>query len=511
MPTRQSYSKSVSFGALTFVSLTLLGIGSSIAVARLYGIVTVGEVALVLAPGAAMALLAAVKVQAALVRELSLLEPRAPRITGLFWAAYAFGAGSSMLAGLIVGVGTWIVFTGPIDRPDLLPLAFVNIASVIVVNRACNTLDIVFSSFRAGRQLFWIRLWTALSYVGIAVAGAIILDNAWGLLLAQIGSNVTSLVHRMAYAGRLMRARISARELRDGFRALPDLIRFGLKVAPGRLADGVADQAGVWILGTVAPIAAVGAWSRAWTLGSRLYGAAEYANEMLLPTLVERHHKGHAKGFDRSLIDSARYAAVGMLLAASAGGGAAVGVMQLFGAGFERGAGALAALLVLPALASVATILDTALLAMNRPGQTTLVSLARLAITVTASVGLTLWIGITGTALALVLGYFGILGWLAVLAQQHLSAPIRSLWPIREGLALLVAYGTGFAAARAVDVLIDGPAGVLVALAAGGAAFVIAFVAASGVNDRDRERLRWLMGAIRARRMRGPDPAVDPS
>ena len=48
-----------------------------------------------------------------------------------------------------------------------------------------------------------------------------------------------------------MRYSVSRATLRDGFSVLPELIRFGLKIVPGTIADGMANQAGVLILGGV--------------------------------------------------------------------------------------------------------------------------------------------------------------------------------------------------------------------------------------------------------------------
>ena len=54
--------------------------------------------------------------------------------------------------------------------------------------------------------------------------------------------------------------------------------------------------------------------------------------------------------FDRTLLDTARYAALALLLVGAAAGGAAEGVMHIFGPGFAAGSDALAILLVTPAL-----------------------------------------------------------------------------------------------------------------------------------------------------------------
>ena len=57
-----------------------------------------------------------------------------------------------------------------------------------------------------------------------------------------------------------IRARLSFGEYRAGLRVLPELLRFGLKATPGQLAQGISQQGGVWAIGTVAPVATVGAY-----------------------------------------------------------------------------------------------------------------------------------------------------------------------------------------------------------------------------------------------------------
>src|SRR5439155_2442065 len=117
-----------------------------------------------------------------------------------------------------------------------------------------------------------------------------------------------------------------------------------LKLTPGGIAAGASSQIGVWVLGAIGTVSAVGAYGRAWLLSNRLLTANTRISEMLLPTLVERDDSRDQVGFERALGESMRYATATLLLPAAAGGGAAVGVMQIFGPGFEQGADALAIL-----------------------------------------------------------------------------------------------------------------------------------------------------------------------
>ena len=124
----------------------------------------------------------------------------------------------------------------------------------------------------------------------------------------------------------------------------------------------------------------MGAYNRAQTLARRL-GEIDYRiTGMLLPTMVERHVRGDQGGFDRALVDTVRYVAVFMLLPAAVGGGAADGVMAIFGAGFSPAANALALLLLMPALVSTMNVQSTTLLAVDRPWLTSAVGVGTMLI-----------------------------------------------------------------------------------------------------------------------------------
>ena len=217
----------------------------------------------------------------------------------------------------------------------------------------------------------------------------------------------------------------------------------------------------------MASVSTVGAFNRAWTLGTRFRDVNYRITEMLFPTLVYRREAGDLEGVDRAMVDSIRYQCAVMLFVASAGGGAAYGVMALFGPGFDRAANALALILLLPVIIGVVSIQGTSLWAVNRAWITSVISIARMFFTVGLMVVLTMWIGITGTALASVVGYLGSAIWNFVVARRHMSQPVRALWAPRQMLGQVLAYAGGFASARAVDDIIDGPLGLIAALRGG--------------------------------------------
>jgi O-antigen/teichoic acid export membrane protein len=440
--------------------------------------------------------LSSVREQPALIRLLAPLQPRSPRVTGLFLPVFMFSSGLTLVVCGIGTIATYFIFHGPIDHPDLFLPAVVSLAGYLLFTNPCWNIDGVLVAFRAGRDLFWIRSQQMAAYLGLAIAGSFVLPTVWGLVLAMIGSWVTSLVHRLWVAPKWMRWSVPIAEVRSGFRALPEILRFGLKVTPGSLATGICEQIGTWVLGAVGSIAAVGAWNRAWALSQRFIELNYRIAEMVFPTLVERHVGKDQLGFDRALMDSLRYVAVAMLLPAAAGGGAAAGIMGLFGPGFSRASTALAVVLLMPAIATVSTIQMDALLAVGRPVATTVLAGARLAATVPLTIGLTLAMGLTGAALGITLGAVVQLAVQLGVLRAHLSQPMRHLWPSRQVVAMIVAYAGGFATAHLLDSALPGVTGLLAGLTGGAIAYVVCMLVVGGMLPRDRERASAAVRAV---------------
>jgi O-antigen/teichoic acid export membrane protein len=494
---RSSYRRGLGFAGLSTIVLAAVGVVSSVAIARAFGVHALGAYTLVIAPGLALTFLSTAKEQTALIRELSTLRAREPRVSGLFYATFAFSlALTAAVAAVTFGVA-YLVFHGPVDHPALVPLIAVDLAVQVVLVNTCFNLDSVLIAFRAGNQLLWARLGQALAFPAVAVGLSFVSHSVWWLVAAGAASWALALAARVASMRHFMRLRVSAAELRAGFRELPELIRFGLKLAPGGIASGASSQLGVWVLGATGSVAQVGAYGRAWMLSSRLLIANTRIGEMLLPTLVERREQRDTVGFDRALGDSMRYAVAALLLPAAVAGGAAHGVMEVFGPGFSEGADALAILLLLPALAALQGIPgQTLLAAVGKPGTSTWISVARAVITLVLTIPLTNWLGATGTALGLVAAAVLVLPVTIRTARRHVAVSISRWCGPRDLIAVASAYGGGFLAARAVDGALAGIPATGVALIAGSAGYALAFVLAGGVRPRDRVRLREVIESL---------------
>jgi O-antigen/teichoic acid export membrane protein len=480
------------FGAASFAALAVLSVGSSIAVARIYGIRVLGEYALVMAAVNAVTVLSSARERPGLVRELAKLPPRAPRVTALFLPVLAFSAALTLVVSGLVLAGAWLVYRGPVGRPELLAPAAVAVAGFLCFENTSANIDGVLTSFRAGAELFWVRLAQALALLAISVALGALGADVWGLVAATVASQASALGHRLAICRRYLEWRVSRAELRAGARELPDIVRFGLKIAPGSLADGASNEMATWVLGVTARVAVVGAYSRAWMITRQLMYLNVRVTEMLFPTLVERRHRGDMAGFERALYDTLRYSAAGLLAIPAAAGGAAAGIMALFGPGFGAASHALAVLLCVPALLTLTQVQRHALYALDRPLVGTASAGLRLVVTAGACIPLAVASGPTGAAAGVVAGLLADLAFTTVQAARRLPSPVRRLVPVRELAGLACGGAAGYGVAHAVYAAAPNPGGLLLALGAGVVVYAAAVLAVGGLRERDVARLRDL-------------------
>jgi O-antigen/teichoic acid export membrane protein len=196
-------------------------------------------------------------------------------------------------------------------------------------------------------------------------------------------------------------------------------------------------------------------------------------------------------------VTALRYATTALVALAAIGGGAATAVMAFFGPDFTAASTALALSLLVPLFATVATLQGCALLALGFPGSTSVVAIVSACITVVATVVLAKPLGVTGPALALVLGGVAGIVLSTRVVRRHVRPPFRLLWPYRQRVLTLVAAVIAFAAARLATSFITGPLGLPPALGAGFFTFVLVFVGGGGLMPEDRERLRAGVKALR--------------
>jgi O-antigen/teichoic acid export membrane protein len=505
---RGTLSAGIGLGAVSFLGTTVVGMITSVFIARLYGVTVVGQFALVFAPVSAVWLLSTVREQPALQREAAVLPPRHPRVTGLFIAVFTFSTGLTVAVAAIGAVITYFLFHGPINQPELFVPSLVTLAGYTLLTNTCVNFDSIFVAFRDARGLFWLRLHQVMLYLVLVIALRPVSGSVWSLVVATTASWSLPCIQRLVWARRWMTVRISRAEVRSGFGALPEMLRFGLKLTPGTVLWGACDQIGTWVLGAVSSVAAVGAYNRAWFLSTRLLDARQRLSEMLFPTLVERRGSGDSEGFERALIDSLRYATAFMLLFAGPGGGAADSIMAVFGPGFASASTALAILLLVPVSTTMVVVLSQSLIATDRPLATSVSAAIRLVATFVPVVILAKSMGITGAAIGMAIG--GAVQLVAQLAfvQRDVLRLFRSWWPLRQILAQVLAYCAGFAVARAIEIALPGFIGLVIALTVGVVAYLAVLVGAGALAPRDVSRIRIAWHAFRARAARrAPDGA----
>jgi O-antigen/teichoic acid export membrane protein len=506
-----SYRSGFAFGITSFLSMGVVGAVATFLMSRIYGVELIGQFALIWAPVVLLSLVSTVKEQAALVKEITDLPPRHPRVTELFSAVFTFSSGLTAVLSILSMLIVWVVFRGPLHQPELVVPAFVSIAGyTLIINTAWN-FDAIFSAFVSGRQLFVVRIHEAISVLLITSGVGLAWHSIWGLVIGVIGGATTALVHRIVLVRTLVRLRLSWAEYRTGLQALPALLRFGARIAPGGVAQGMTTQIGVLALASFGnPLATVGAYSRGQSIPERLQQVNQLIAAVLYPTLVGRRNRGDGEGFDRALIDSIRYALIGTLMVAGAFGGSAHSLLGIFGPGFNRASTALALLMLAPVLAAIWSAQNMAFLAVGRPGLTSVIALARLAVTLVLTALLTPRIGITGPAVAILAGSLLQVAWGVIAMRPFLSESLHLTWPLRERFAPMAAYACGFGAALAVEHAVPTTAGLLLCLSAGTLAYVAALVLSGGVNTRDRRRLDEGAERLRAWRKRRSEPSPRP-
>ena len=191
-----SYRAGFSFGVMSFLAVAVFGVVSTIATARIYGVHIIGQFAIVSAPVATLWLVSTAKEQAALIKEITSLQPRHPRVSQLFAAVFTFSFGLTVVMALIVAGVSVLVFREPLHHPGLVAPMLASIAGYTLVTNTGWNIDSIFSAFVAGRQLFWVRLHETVSFLTIAMALGILWHSVGAWSWRTIAASFTALIHR---------------------------------------------------------------------------------------------------------------------------------------------------------------------------------------------------------------------------------------------------------------------------------------------------------------------------
>ena len=461
--------RGMSFAAASFGINGVLGLVGAVITSRLYGVDVMGQYALVIAPWLMLIQLSSVAERVALVREIAGLPARSPRVTGVFVPVLGFSVLLTVLMSIPVMLVAAAIFRGPANQPQLvLPALIVVIAYILLDNTSAN-FDAIFSAFRSGRDLFVGRIVQIVAFPVFALLLVSWEKTVRSLTIATVVAMLLSMVVRVVMVRAYLTVKASGTAIRQGLRDLPGLLLFGLKVVPGQLIGGFVDQTATWVLGAVAPISVVGSWSRAFQLSQRMNEAGYRICEILYPTLVQRHREGDVEGFGRALARTIRFSSILMFVIAAVVGGAANGVLSIFGPGFQEAAGAFAVLLFLFAVAVIAMAFGQGVLAAGHPHQLTVTAVIRSVLALGLMVPGAIYGGALGAALGLLISTaieVVILVWLIVHYVGRHSLP-----GTRFIVALTTATAAGFAVSRVIDIATPRFLGVILSLVLGTVAF----------------------------------------
>ena len=475
------------FAASSFAVNAVVQLLSSVLTARLYGVDTIGEYALVTAPWLTLIQFSNVSEQIALVRELSVVPARDVRVGRLFFPVLGLSTALTSVVGAIVMLLSAAALRGPIDQPDLVAPALTVLVAYVLIENVSWNLDSIFSAFRAARDLLLARLTQVVSFLVLAVALRAVSPSVWSLAVATIAS------FALAFAVRAVRVRayLAAtpwREVRAGVHELPRLLKFAARLVPGSIANGLSSQAATWLLGALTDVRTVGAYSRAAGVAIRIQEAGFRLSEVVFPAMVERRHLDDRGGMRDDLRLALRGAALPLLLLSAVGGGAAEGALRVFGEGFDDAADAFALLLLAYSLSVLSLMVGDAILALDRPSLATGLVIVRSVVIVGLMVPMTSWFEGTGAAAAFCAGFVLDIGMRFVFARRAVFG--GALGDVGRTLAVAVVAGIpAFAVARVLDRALVWPLGALGGGALGVAVYVAVVVALRGISAEERARV----------------------
>lgn len=482
--------------ALSFSTSLVLGLISAVVISRLYGVESIGEFALVSAPYVLVTQFSNVGEQVALVRILSNESPASARSASMFTVVLGFSTALTVLAALIAAPIATVLLRGPADQPDLVAPALVLLATYVAFGNVSWNCDMVQSAFRGTRALLVTRFFDLLLLLALSVVLALVREpDTEALVLATVITLGCTLLLRLYYLRQVLTGRPTRPALRAALRELPSLLRFGVKIVPGVLAQAVTAQAGLWIISAVRAVDVLGAYSRANNLANRLGEAGFRLGEVLLPFLSHAVLKGDYEGACWRFSRWRLLVLLGLLVVVAPLAGAAEGALSVFGPGFSQAWVVLGLLLLAYGASVINSMHIQFLLALGLPSLVSQLMLARAGATLALTAPLTIWYGAAGAALAILVGFLVELAMTLVLTERRLAEHGAGNAAL-PWFTIIGAGAAGWGLARAVDLALPGFPG---AVAAGvcGLAACAAIVMLRGVVSPDD--LRGLTRTLRSR------------
>ena len=504
--------RGMAHAVLSFGSTVVLGLLGAVLISRLYGVAVVGEFALASAPYVLVSQFSNLGEQYALIHRLSTERPDSSTSASLFSVVFAFSTGITLLSAAVAAPVAVLLLRGPADQPDLVGPALVLIAAYVLGANPAWNIDMLQTAFRSTGALLVGRFFDVGFLLLTSVVLAFVRERTTEtLVLSTVITFTFTLLLRIAMARRVLTGRPTRASLREAVRELPALVRFGMPIVPGAVAQALTGQAGLWLISAVRSVTVLGAYSRANNLSGRLQEAGYRLSEVMLPGLSQACRGGDYAGAAASFSWWRRLVALGLGAACAPAAGAAVGLLAVFGPGFSTAALPLAIMLVGYATVVLSLVHSSLLLALERPGVVSRMVLLRCAVALALVGPLTLALGATGAALALTAGFLVEFAVILRRTDRELrptGATISSLPWGRLVVSLVLSAGT----ARLVDVALEGVLGTLAALLAGLAVFAGVAIATGQVQRSElQEGVRRVSGRGRSVAAAGGPPEPPPA
>ena len=391
----------------TIGSFVNMGIGvvSALVISRIYGATILGGYALAYLAVALLPYLTSLCEQPALVRLLAVEPERGERGSGLVLATMTLSFTLTILISPLVAAGCALYLVHAAHLPNAVAPMVCLVIGYMALDKLSANLDGVLSAYRAAGRLAVANVLAS----GVMAAAATVLaltgKSLWSLTIASLTASAVALAFRLWAVRRYLRWRVGGEYYRSGLRELPGMVRFGIQILPGSLAQGLTVQSALWVLGATVPVSVVGAFSRAQSITVRIGDLNYRLAAVIYPSLVRRAQiDDGGKSLVADVMTSLGRTFAPLLLILCGAAGASRTILLLFGEDFLSATDSLAILFVATGISTAAMIFGEALTALNRPRLASLGLVLGLVATLAPLIHMTRAYGATGASIAVLCG-----------------------------------------------------------------------------------------------------------
>jgi O-antigen/teichoic acid export membrane protein len=460
------FAHGLRYSAYDAVSSAVLGLVSAIVTARVFGADVVGALALVTVLTGALHLISNVQELGGLVRELTRYAPGASEPRALMWATLTFSA--VLTTAILVpfaALAVWLLHD-VFGRPELVAAFAALAAAYVLLDNSSANIEAPLAAYRDGRSIWLahVAISVTMSLAALACA-AFGLDDLTGLVGCTIAASAVGLAARLRATRRLIGLRTSRHDVERALGRMRSVLSFGIRAAPVNVTEAAISYADTIVLGANVSLGAIGAYSRAYGIYTRLAQIPVSLSRLYFPTMSSLHHRGDVAGMARLHRLATRYLLLALAPIATWLAACAPQVLAVFGPGFEQGATALGVLVFVAVVDCVSRPAGGALWAADRPGVVSIVYGVVAAVNVVLCLLLVPDHGLTGAAVANLAGWLIAAIALPLLAAREVARPRVAMFDL--GYLARLAAACGVVAAVAVPLRSLDGALVWQALAAG--------------------------------------------